>query len=278
MKNVFNNSDLAHAYANRLQNSGRSGSMFFEGSTIYSYGHHFPICKFTTNEQGEEVLLFTTRGYSNTTGKHISIVRAATRQYKKIACYNPKGSHHENFKAWLNSSEHIAKNLINARKPEKYLLEISYNKRQAEQYCEFFGIDIPENLNNVFNISNKQEYLKLYEKQIEFEKQEQKRRLKEQKAQFKEQFKKWLNDETDRLYINYKYDFLRLKDDRIETTQAVKIPLAIAKTLYNLIKNDKLSVGDKILNYSVDKVGQEIKIGCHTFKKPYLLRFGSQLF
>ncbi|MEY4282238.1 MAG: hypothetical protein RLZ39_1650 [Bacteroidota bacterium] len=278
MKNVFNNSDLAHTYANRLQNSGRSGSMFFEGSTIYSYGYHFPICKFTTNQQGEEVLLFTTRNYSNTTGKHISIVHAATRQYKKIACFNPKGSHDENFKAWLNSSETIAKNLINARKPEKYLLEISYNTRQAEQYCEFFGIDIPQNLQDVFNISNKQEYLKLYEKQIEFEKQEQKRRLREQKAQFKEQFKKWINDETDRIYTYYKYDFLRLKDDRIETTQAVKIPLELAKRLYLSIKNDSLHVGDKILNFSVDKVGQEIKIGCHTFTKPYLLRFGSQLF
>lgn len=277
MRNVFSNSELAHTYANQSQNSGRSSSMFFEGSTIYSYGYHFPIARIITNEQGQEALLFTTRGYSNTTGKHISIVSAATRQYKKIFCNNPKGSHDENFKAWLSSSETIAKNLINARKPEKYLTEIAYNKRQAEQYCEFFGIDIPENLQNVFNISNKQEYLSLYEKQIEFEKQEQKRRLREQKAQFKEQFKKWINYETDRLYTNYKYDFLRIKENRIETTQAVQIPIEIAKRLYLSIKNGSLSVGDKILNYSVDKIGAEIKIGCHTFAKSYLLRFGASL-
>lgn len=277
MRNVFSNSELAHTYASQSQNSGRSSSMFFEGSTIYSYGYHFPIARIITNEQGQEALLFTTRGYSNTTGKHISIVSAATRQYKKIFCNNPKGSHDENFKAWLSSSETIAKNLINARKPEKYLTEIAYNKRQAEQYSEFFGIDIPENLQNVFNISNKQEYLSLYEKQIEFEKQEQKRRLREQKAQFKEQFKKWINYETDRLYTSYKYDFLRIKENRIETTQAVQIPIEIAKRLYLSIKNGSLSVGDKILNYSVDKIGAEIKIGCHTFAKSYLLRFGASL-
>lgn len=277
MRNVFSNSELAHTYASQSQNSGRSSSMFFEGSTIYSYGYHFPIARIMTNEQGQEALLFTTRGYSNTTGKHISIVSAATRQYKKIFCNNPKGSHDENFKAWLNSSETIAKNLINARKPEKYLSEIAHNKRQAEQYCEFFGIDIPENLQNVFNISNKQEYLSLYEKQIEFEKQEAKRRLREQRAQFKEQFKKWINYETDRLYTYYKYDFLRVNNGRIETTQAVQIPLELAKRLYNNIKNNTLSVGDKILNYSVDKIGAEIKIGCHTFNKAYLLRFGSTL-
>lgn len=277
MKTVFSNSELAHTYASQSQNSGRSSSMFFEGSTIYSYGYHFPIARIMTNEQGQEALLFTTRGYSNTTGKHMSIVSAATRQYKKIFCNNPKGSHDENFKAWLNSSETIAKNLINARKPEKYLSEIAHNKRQAEQYSEFFGIDIPENLQNVFNISNKQEYLSLYEKQIEFEKQEAKRRLREQRAQFKEQFKKWINYETDRLYTSYKYDFLRVNNERIETTQAVQIPLELAKRLYNNIKNNTLSVGDKILNYSVDKIGAEIKIGCHTFNKAYLLRFGSTL-
>lgn len=277
MRNVFSNSELAHTYASQSQNSGRSSSMFFEGSTIYSYGYHFPIARIMTNEQGQEALLFTTRGYSNTTGKHISIVSAATRQYKKIFCNNPKGSHDENFKAWLNSSETIAKNLINARKPEKYLSEIAHNKRQAEQYSEFFGIDIPENLQNVFNISNKQEYLSLYEKQIEFEKQEAKRRLREQRAQFKEQFKKWINYETDRLYTSYKYDFLRVNNERIETTQAVQIPIELAKRLYNNIKNNTLSVGDKILNYSVDKIGAEIKIGCHTFNKAYLLRFGSTL-
>jgi hypothetical protein len=278
MRNVFSNSELAHNYANQSQNSGRSSSMFFEGSTIYSYGYHFPICKITTNQQGKEALLFTNRSYSNTTAKHISIVSSATRQYDKIFCNNPKGTHEENFKAWLNISETIAKGLINARKPEKYLLEIAYNKTQAEIYSKFFGIDIPENLQNVFNISNKQEYLSLYEKQIDFEKQEAKRQLREQRAKFKEQFKKWINDETDRLYTNYKYDFLRVKDDRIETTQAVQIPIEIAKRLYLSIKNGSLSVGDKILNYSIDKVGQEIKIGCHTFTKPYLLRFGSQLF
>lgn len=277
MRNVFSNSELAHTYASQTQNSGRSSSMFFEGSTIYSYGYHFPIARIITNEQGQEALLFTTRGYSNTTGKHISIVSAATRQYKKIFCNNPKGSHDENFKAWLSSSETIAKNLINARKPEKYLSEIAHNKRQAEQYSDFFGIDIPENLQNVFNISNKQEYLSLYEKQIEFEKQEAKRRLREQRAKFKEQFKKWINYETDRLYTYYKYDFLRVNNGRIETTQAVQIPIELAKRLYNNIKNNTLSVGDKILNYSVDKIGAEIKIGCHTFNKAYLLRFGSTL-
>lgn len=278
MRNVFSNSELAHTYASQSQNSGRSSSMFFEGKTIYSYGYHFPICSITTNDKGEQALLFTTRGYSNTTGKHISIVSAATRQYDKIFCNNPKGTHEENFKAWLQYSENIASELIRARKPEKYLSIIEKNKEQAELYCKFFGIDIPQNLQNVFNISNKEEYLKLYEKKIEFEKQEQKRKLKEQKIQFKEQFKKWLNEETDRLYTNYKYDFLRIKDDRVETTQAVKIPLELAKCLYLSIKNGSLSVGDKILNYSVDKVGKEIKIGCHTFTKPYLLRFGSQLF
>jgi hypothetical protein len=115
------------------------------------------------------------------------------------------------------------------------------------------------------------------ERSTEVIKQELAKKVKEQKIKFKEDIKKWFNCETSRLYTNYKYDFLRINDNRIETTQAVQIPLAIGKKLYQLIKENKLSIGDKVLNYSVDQIGKEIKIGCHTFKQSYLLKFGSQL-
>ena len=73
------------------------------------------------------------------------------------------------------------------------------------------------------------------------------------------------------------YDFLRLNNERIDTTQGVQIPVGIAKTLYNKIVDNTIKVGEKILNYEVSSVGNEIKIGCHTFKKSYLLQFGAKL-
>ena len=70
---------------------------------------------------------------------------------------------------------------------------------------------------------------------------------------------------------------MRIRENRVETTQAVQIPIEIAKRLYLKIKTNTLAVGDKILDYSVNNVGKEIKIGCHTFNRSYLLKFGSQL-
>lgn len=72
---VFNNGQLAHVWAQRNQDQGRNGSdsFYFYGDTIYSYGSHFPIAKFIT----DDIVLFNSATYSSTTGRHQSYVRQA---------------------------------------------------------------------------------------------------------------------------------------------------------------------------------------------------------
>ena len=280
MRNVLPVSELCHKWANQEQESGRNanGSMYFNGSTIYSYGAHFPIAKHIVNEQGQRAVLFTERSYSNTTAKHKSHVWMSCKNDDIIYCANPNSSHDDNFNHWISSAQiHGASKLKNARKPEIYLNTLDNINTKVIKYADFFGIEIPERLKAVLSIKDKAEYLQYESKAIELAKLEQARKLKEQKAKFKEDIKKWFNCETSRLYTTYKYDFLRINDNRIETTQAVQIPLELGKRLYQSIKNGSLSVGDKFLNYSINEVGKEIKIGCHTFKQSYLLKFGSQL-
>ena len=280
MRNVLPTSELCHKWANQEQESGRTsnGNLYFNGSTIYSYGSHFPIAKHIVNEQGQRAVLFTERTYSNTTAKHKSHVWMSCKNDDIIYCSVPGGSHENNFNFWENFAyHHGASKLKTARKPEIYLNIISNVESKAVKYAEFFGIEIPITLKAVLSIKDKTEYLQYESKAIEFAKLEQARKLKEQKAKFKEDIKKWLNLETSRLYTTYKYDFLRINDNRIETTQAVQIPLELGKRLYNSIKNQSLKVGDKVLNYSVNEIGNDIKIGCHTFKQSYLLKFGSKL-
>jgi hypothetical protein len=262
------------------QESGRTstGTLFFNRSTIYSYGDHFAIAKHIVNEQGQRAVLFTERRYSNTTAKHISSVYMSCKNDNLIYCANPIGSHEINFKYWEQSAEHDGANkLAKARKPEKYLAVLADIERTANIYASFFGIQLPETLKALLSIKDKTEFLAFADKKAEFIKAERKIKEAEQKKKFKEDIKKWFNCETSRLYTTYKYDFLRIKDNRIETTQAVQIPLELGKRLYQSIKNGSLSVGDKFLNYSINEVGKEIKIGCHTFKQSYLLKFGSQL-
>jgi hypothetical protein len=279
MKTVFNNSELAHIYANQTQQRGRNSSstFYFEGKTIYSYGGHFPIAKIVTNENGLERMLFTYRTYSNTTGKQISIVRNATRQYNKLYCHTPSLNHSSNFASWLQLAEHEATKLIKAKKPELYLNELSRLNSQVIEYAQFFDLEIPVTLTAVLSIKDKSENLEYMSKKNELIKLENAKKQKEEKIKFKEQLKKWFNFETGRIYGGFNLDFLRVNENRVETTQAVQIPIEIAKRLHNKIKTNSLQVGESILNYKVNEVGNIIKIGCHNFTKDYLLNFGSKL-
>jgi hypothetical protein len=280
MRNVLSTSELCHKWANMEQESGRTstGTLFFNRNTIYSYGDHFAIAKHIVNEQGQRAVLFTERRYSNTTAKHISSVYMSCKNDNLIYCANPIGSHEINFKYWEQSAEHDgASKLAKARKPEKYLAILADIDKTANIYASYFGIELPETLKALLSIKDKTEFLAFADIKADYMKAEQKKKDAEQKRKFKEDIKKWFNLETSRLYTKYKYDFLRIKDNRVETTQAVEIPLEIAKRLYNSIKEGTIKEGDKILNYSIDEIGAQIKIGCHTFKRSYLLQFGSKL-
>jgi hypothetical protein len=280
MKNVLSTSELCHKWANQQQDSGRTstGTMFFNRSTIYSYGDHFAIAKHVRNEQGQTAILFTERDYSNTTAKHKSSVYMSCKNDNLIYCANPIGSHETNFKHWEQTAEHDgASKLAKARKPEKYLAVLADIDKRANIYASYFGIELPETLKALLSIKDKTEFLAFADIKAIYLKAEQKKKDAEQKKKFNKDIKKWFNLEISRLYTTYKYDFLRINDNRVETTQAVQIPLEIAKRLYNSIKEGTIKQGDKILNYSVDQIGAQIKIGCHTFKRSYLLEFGSKL-
>ena len=69
----MNNSQLAHVWAQREKESGSASNMFFEGDIIYSYGYHFPMAKHVD----DDTVLYTSKGYSVTTSKHLNhVIRA----------------------------------------------------------------------------------------------------------------------------------------------------------------------------------------------------------
>lgn len=280
MKKVFSNSELTHIYSQQQQTEGRNsnGSFHFYKETLFSYGSHFAICKFIMNDSGDGILLFTERTYSNTTAKQISLAYNATLQHNKIFCGYPNGTHEENFKYWIIQAENVATKLIKAKKPIKYLNELEVIQEKANKYSNFFNIAIPEKLGMLLNIKDKNEFIQYNELKNEFIKKEEKLKKLRTKKEFKEAFKKWLNLETAYLYNRINFDFLRLNDENVETTQGVKIPLEIAKRIAKKLENNTLNVGDKILNYDILEMGKDIKIGCHTFNRNYLLKFSSKLF
>jgi hypothetical protein len=281
MKKVFTDiSQVAHLWANQLQNEARnSGNFYFNGSTIYSYGAHFPIAKHIEVD-GQKAVLFTTSSYSNTTAKHIAVVRQAASHLNLIKCYNPNTTHEVNFKKWKIDAELVAAKLPKAKKPEKYLNELEYINSQANKYAQFFGLELPAILSAILSIKDKNEYNAYHEQKTAILEAERLKKEAELKKQHKKALTEWKAGKTHRLYTRIETDYLRLnkENERIETTQAVQIPLELAKRLFYSIKENTLKVGDKVLNFEVNEIGTKVKIGCHTFTKKYLLQFGSKVF
>lgn len=266
MRKVVSPQDVAHLFANQLQEEARTptGNLYFYGQKIYSYGSHFCIARFVD----DRTLLFTERSYSNTTAKHINYVWGATSHKDRILCAYPTGSHEQNFNYWINEAEAITDKLRNARKPEIYLTELNNLKYRVDRYKQYFKIDMPITLEKVLSITNKAEvvdYLASKQKLIDAEA---KRKAKEHAKLHAEELKKWRSFEKQSLYLRDDYDYIRKDDENFQTSQGVKIPIEIGLRLYRNIRN--LSQGDKFLDYTVGEVTKNyIRIGCHkiTFKE-----------
>lgn len=51
----MNNLMVAHLWAHEQEESASGSNFFFEGTSIYSYGHHFEVGRIVKNKQGKKV-------------------------------------------------------------------------------------------------------------------------------------------------------------------------------------------------------------------------------
>lgn len=285
-------SDVAHEWAHQLSDGAGtySRSLYFTDRTIYSYGSHFPIATIVENNCGQRAVLFTEDSYSNTTAKHITAVRSACSHLFRIYIpeVEPFGCvHHEKtFALWIKQCQEIKAKFRKARLPYKYYEEIESVLDKASIYATFFRIKVPTKLSNILSEFSPEYVEEIRRKSEEWnskreERIEQKRKTLMEKRQrnAQEKLSAWLAGENI-WNLGYELDYqrLRIKNDRIETTKGVKIPMELAKRFYQGLKDKVISVGDRILNYRIDSInGNIINIGCHKFELDYLLEFGSRL-
>jgi hypothetical protein len=260
MKKVVSSHEVAHLFNAQSQSTATTPTrnFYFSGKSIYSYGSHFCIARFVDHN----TLLFTERGYSNTTAKHIRITASATSDRDKIYCPYPDRDHESNFNYWVKDAENIAKNLVKARKPSKYISELQSVKYRAERYANYFGIEIPARLLNVLSVTSKDEYVQHAENVAEFNAQEKKRKARADAKAHAKQLKDWRAFKVASIYHSNDYDYIRVADTDFETSQRVKIPVSIGLRLYKTIRT--LKPGAPILSYTVkDITDTYIQIGCH---------------
>lgn len=275
MKKVLNADNVAHTWANQQQDEARTpnNSFYFYNKTIYSYGSHFPIAKHTTNSKGEIAILFTTRSYSNTTSKHISKVRQSIPNKENIIyCNNPENSANENILYWNRVIDNIYTSLAKAKKPEKYLLELSQLKDTILKYCNFMEVEIPQAISLKLEITSKAEIIEIVQKEQSIKAEQEAKKAKEQEQETKKQLKKFRALERFSLYSKYSYLRYNEATQRIETSQRIEIPVNIAKVFYRAIKtalntkelNTEILDNLKILDYKVKNLQKDfIEIGCH---------------
>lgn len=273
-KTVFNNSEVAHVWAQRTHSNGRnqSGSLFFEGGRIYSYGRHYLLGEFIYNNSNEIAVIINTDHYSTTTAKHSSLSWGATTQYIQ---FEKKYTYEKSVISLLNELE---TKLLRARKPLIYIDEADIVIANYIDYLKFMHGEakIPSKVAEAyapFQLDD-EELKALQLEDLERRKKEAQRQKEKQKLEIKDFF----NYKKDYIY-NSKEEFIRLSKNGefIETTKGVKIDIREAKILYNKIIKGEDIKGFKIGYYTVIGLNGSLKIGCHNINLENMHEVGKKL-
>lgn len=302
-RNVFPTDEIAHLWAHKSQPSARNAghNFYFDGDTIYSYGSHFPIARHVSNGK-QSAILFTTRGYSVTTSKHLSLVRRAIPSGMTVF-YVPNVSdyhcHGDNLKAYVQDSEQTLINAIRSRKYGTSLLNEAFGYRdEARKYAKFFRAPMPR-----FPFLPKSKTLdglkeKLKAKEAKQAAKDKIRRAKEQAAWDEQQriraiataekMADWCAGNSIDTYLLRDADTqLRIVGDAVETSRGARVPIDHARFALKAVRR-VLQTGKEFVtnghtihvgHYKLDRITADgtVYAGCHVIKLDAIERIASQL-
>jgi hypothetical protein len=142
----MNNMQVAHLWASQNKNYGKGSNFFFEGTTIYSYGRHFPIARFVMNERGNRAVLFTKDRRGPATAKHIGYARRAIPYGVPVFCVpdlrmNP--SPQEILRARVADFNESVEAAKRSRTSQWKPLEAHAISQEIEELCAFYGLENP---------------------------------------------------------------------------------------------------------------------------------------
>ena len=126
------NKDLIKTYLEQEKTNGSVNSLFFEYSNIYSYGYHYLLGKFLD----DDLLIINNIGYSNTTSKHINLLRG-TAYDMDIKNYNITNV---DLISVYNELKYLESKLHKARKPEIYYNRINNLYNSWFRFTNIYGV------------------------------------------------------------------------------------------------------------------------------------------
>lgn len=306
----MNHSDIAHAWAHQTRDSANfvNANIFFNGPTIYSYGHHFPMAQMYP-ELG--VILYTTKSYSSSTSKHLGhvwsaidrtrweVIEVAEVERVKVGA---KGNfkHRENVVTLVKEIAELMGKQERARKHD-YSREIQGKIRTLNRYIEVFqcktiaqkltrkkegelGMMYKPLLKTLLNDPDDlNAELSELAKENEEKRREQERAKRERDAEYVEEWKQGLHHGSI-VHKSYGHsDLLRMKNGMIETSQGVKIDPEEGRKLWRIVEGVIESGKDVTFNrgvitidhYSVTSISKDgtLRAGCHLLSGKVITEF-----
>jgi hypothetical protein len=287
VKHVVSSGEVPHLWFHKAQASAKNGtgSFFFEGDTIFSYGRHFAIARHVTSGKRSAVL-FTEHNYSNTTSGHKSAVRSAIPEgtlifhVLDVFRYDRSGNHETNLKYYM---ECIERHLVTAsRARSSYKKEWEHSRAvslrtEAREYAKFFKQPLPKiapipALDSAALANIKKREAKKSAQQAA----ETKARVIEAVKQEAELLARWRTGEVRNSSLYVSPIALRLTQDKteVETSRGARIPVDHARRVLAVVRRVVerqeafVSNGHSIHAgpYKVDRIETNgtLKAGCHT--------------
>ena len=268
MRRVFKNHDeVCHVWAQQTQSEGRAGNIFFRDKSIYSYGEHFEMARFVD----EETVFITTRGYSVSTAKHLSLVRAAVR-HKTVFTVPDFTYHPDNVRYLIEKARDHFDKAKRARKYADWPMQAARATVESiRAYITKFQVQVPESHVEVWQALHTDTYLngevqaallaKARAAQVAEREATKQARLKRE-AEEAAQLAKWVAGELS--YGRFSAMRLRVKEGEVQTTHGARVPIIEARKLYRALKAGMNIEGQQVGYYRVTRVTEsELVIGCH---------------
>lgn len=282
MRKVFSNHhEVCHVWAQQKQSEGKASRIFFDGPSIYSYGRHFEMARFID----ANTVFVTTRGYSVSTAKHLSLVRGAV-SHKQVFEVPSFTNHAENVQYYIERAREYFDKAKRARTSATYLLGVAkHTVTLLRTYLEQFPTSIPDSHADLWASLNSDTYLdgavqaQLLKKErearkAELESQRLAREARERGEQ--ERLEKWIAGELG--YGHFSALRLRVRENEVETTHGAKVPVIEARKLYRALKAGIDVAGQHVGHYTVTRLtDKELVIGCHNIPLAEIERIAPQV-
>ena len=224
-RTVVNTSEVTHLWAHQSQAVARNSghSVFFEGSTIYSFGSHFPMARHV-----DGAVLITTRSYSVTTSKHQGYVRQAcshlTRFYVDNVSARSKREHRENLALMRDEYENLIVKASRARVwGQQYLNQAERCRQDANEYSAFFKLTTRIKPADVESIKERAKKAQAKAKTAK------RKELARRKFQWQKEEANWRNGGSSLPHAYQLPPILRLIDDTVQTSHGARFPAEHAR-------------------------------------------------